>query len=301
METAARVLVAVVTYNSAKHVSGLLDSIPAALDGVTAQVVVVDNGSTDGTLEILDGRSDILTVRSTNIGYAGAINKAVAAGPRTEAVFICNPDLRLQPGCVPALLAALDRPGVAVAAPTVLDADGNLVHSLRRDPTLLRALGLGRVTSPLFAERVNDDEAYDRLQTVDWALGAALMIDRDCFDEVGGWDDSYFLYSEETDYCMRVRDLGRTVVYTPDAVVMHDEGGSGRSPLTHTMQVLNKVRLYSRRHGPAASLAYYLITIASQISWIARGRRASVTALAALLFPARRPEALGLGGVHIPR
>lgn len=301
METTHRVLVAIVTYNSAAHLAGLLDSLPSALGGVSAHITVVDNGSTDGTLAILDARSDVTTVRSTNIGYAGAINKAIASAPRTETVLICNPDLRLQPGSVPAMLAALDHPRVGVVAPRVLDANGRLVHSLRRDPSLLRALGLGRSSSPLLAERVNDDSAYDHPHTVDWALGAVLLIDRSCYDEVGGWDDSYFLYSEETDYCMRIRGLGWKVAYTPEATALHDEGGSGRSAYTHTMQVLNKVRLFSRHHGPVKSAAYYLITIVSQLSWIARGRTASRTAVLALLRPSSRPAPLGLNDVLIPR
>src|SRR5262249_40333642 len=99
--------VVVVTYNSAHVVGGLLDSIPAALGGVSADVVVVDNGSTDGTVELLAARADCRLVKAANRGYAAGINRGVREGAPAGAVLVLNPDVRLLPGAVPPLLAAL--------------------------------------------------------------------------------------------------------------------------------------------------------------------------------------------------
>src|SRR5262249_14986430 len=126
--------VVVVTYNSAHVVGELLDSLPAALGGVSADVVVVDNGSTDGTAELLAARADCRLVEAANRGYAAGINRGVREGAPAEAVLVLNPDVRLMSGAVPPLLAALRLPGTGVAAPQVREPGGALSWSLRREP-----------------------------------------------------------------------------------------------------------------------------------------------------------------------
>ena len=164
--------------------------------------------------------------------------------------------------------------------------------SLRREPTLLRALGLTATRLPALSEYVAQQEDYQRPTTVDWALGAVLLMSRACYDAVGGWDDSYFLYSEETDFCLRARDLGFTTRYEPAAVVVHIGGQSGQSDQTHSMQIVNRVRLYRRRHGLVAAWFYFFLTVASELSWLARGRAESRCAIRALLRPSLRPSEL---------
>jgi N-acetylglucosaminyl-diphospho-decaprenol L-rhamnosyltransferase len=117
---------------------------------------------------------------------------------------------------------------------------------------------------------------------------------------LGGWDESYFLYSEETDFCLRARDMGIATWYEPTAEVIHVGGASGQNDVTHAMQILNRVRLFRRRHGSVAATAYYLMTIASELSWVIRGARKSRSSLVALLCPKRRPVALRCGDSLIP-
>ena len=126
-------------------------------------------------------------------------------------------------------------------------------------------------------------------------------MDRACNDALGGWDESFFLYSEETDYCLRARDAGWLTRYVPEATATHIGGQSGQSPRIHSMQILNRVRLYSRRHGPVASVAYWLLSIASELSWVLRGHRDSITAVRALLLPRSRPAELGVSDRLVPR
>src|SRR6476661_844183 len=132
----------VVTYNSRHHVATLLDSLPGAFGTLTYSVVVVDNGSTDETLDLLALRSDCSVVRSTNDGYAAGINRAVLASPDAPSVLILNPDTSLDPLAVPRMLESLQRPGVGIVAPRVREEDGSLSPTLRRGPTLGRVGGL---------------------------------------------------------------------------------------------------------------------------------------------------------------
>jgi N-acetylglucosaminyl-diphospho-decaprenol L-rhamnosyltransferase len=290
----------VVTHNSVAVVGGLLDSLPAALDGLTADVVVVDNGSTDGTAEFLAVREDCRVACSANVGYAAGINRGVREAMSAEAILILNPDVRLYDKSVTALLAALSDPAVGIVAPQVRSPQGRLELSLRREPTLLRAMGLTRTRLAVFSECVAEPSAYTSPCTVDWALGAVLLMSRKCYDVLGGWDESYFLYSEETDLSLRARDAGLLTRYEPAAVAMHIGGHSGRNSSTHAMQIVNRVRLYRRRHGLLAAWCYYVLAVTNELSRVPRGHRESWSAVIALLWPPRRPAALRCCGRLMP-
>ena len=295
------IAVVIVTYNSAHVVGDLLDSLPAALDGLTADVIVVDNGSTDGTAELLAAREGCRVVCSANTGYAGGINRGVREAMSAEAILVLNPDVRLHEGSVPPLLAVLREPNVGIAAPQVRSPQGALELSLRREPTLLRALGLTRTKLVLFSEYVTRPSDYARPRDVDWALGAVLLMSRKCYDTLNGWDETYFLYSEETDLALRARDAGLLTRYEPRAVAVHIGGQSGRTHRTHAMQIVNRVRLYRRRHGAVASWCYYWLAVANELSRVPRGHPESWSGALALLRPARRPGELGCSGQRMPR
>jgi GT2 family glycosyltransferase len=288
----AAVDIVIVTYNSAHVIGDLLDSLPAALGNIVANVVIVDNESTDGTVKTLLDREDCRLVQSANVGYAGGINRGVREGSGADAILILNPDVRLLPGSVAPLLASLRLPGTGIAAPRVLSDHGRLEFSLRREPSVLRALGLSRTKRPAFSEYVQEAAAYEHPHAADWAVGAILMISRHCFDVLGGWDESFFLYSEETDFSLRARDAGLCTWYEPRSVAIHIGGGSGRNSRTHAMRAVNRVRLYRRRHGLLASWCFYWLTIASEASWGLRGNPHARFAVRALLRPSLRPREL---------
>ena len=291
----------VVTYNSRRHVAALLDSLPDAFGSLTYSVVVVDNGSTDETLDLLALRSDCDVVRSTNDGYAAGINRAVRASPDASAILILNPDATLDPDAVPRMLESLRRPGVGIVAPRVREEDGRLSPTLRRGPTLGRVGGLSFTGLAAFAERIENPKEYASEHEVDWAVGAILLVDRRCFDALEGFDESYFLYSEETDFSLRARDCGWATVYTPHAGGMHVGGGSGESTATHTMQMLNRVRLYRRRAGERRAWLYFGMTVFVEFRRALFGRRGSWITLRALLRPSLRPPQLGASTALLPR
>lgn len=297
----ARTTAVVVSYNSREHIGALLDSLPAAFGELAYDVVVVDNGSSDGTADLVESRGDATVVRSRNTGFAGGVNTGARHLGNSSEILILNPDATLAPGCVPVMMAVLQRPRVGVVAPRMLEADGALSPSLRRAPTLLRAGGLSFTGLAAFAERIEDPAEYTTEHAVDWAVGAVLLVSRACYDAVGGLDESYFLYSEETDFCLRARDTGWLTVYTPDAEVMHIGGGSGESAMTHTMKVINRVRIYRRREGTVKAWGYYAIAVVTEFRRAVLGHESSWTALRALLRPSLRPAQLGAGDALIPR
>jgi GT2 family glycosyltransferase len=259
------VVVIVVTWNSADVLSAFLRSLPAALEGVRDWgLVVVANDSADDTLGVVRRTAPWASIVQTgrNAGYAAAINAGVASAAPSPAVLICNPDLRLSPGSVSRLVEALAVPGTGIAVPRLEDESGGLQPSLRREPTVRRALGealLGGARAGRFAplgEMVTDPRCYAEATTADWASGAAMLVSRHCLESVGPWDESFFLYSEETDFALRARDAGFALRYVPGAVAVHIGGESGVSPRLWGILTRNRVELFRKRHGRVHTAAF---------------------------------------------
>lgn len=294
------IAVIVVTWNSAGVIRALLDSLPTGLDKLGWHLTVVDNDSADDTAALVEQWAAEqprvrcrLVQTGYNAGYSVAINAGLAqAGPYTAALIL-NPDLRLHPGCARALLDALaSRPHTGIVVPLLYDELGRLSMSLRREPSVLRALGeavvgarAGRFSR--FGEVVLDDECYRRPSVVDWATGAAMLISADCLAEAGPWDESFFLYSEETEFALRARDLGYATCLAPEAAATHIGGDGGVSPSLWTLLTLNRVRFYRRRHSLPAAAAYWSATLLRELPRAALGRPRSRAAARALLSPAR--------------
>jgi GT2 family glycosyltransferase len=186
----------------------------------------------------------------------------------------------------------LAEPGVGVVVPRLEEPDGSTAHSLRRPPTVLRTIGLGDSRFPHLSEIVNEPSAYLSTHVVDWATGAAMLVKRACFDEVGGFDETFFMYSEETEFSLTARDRGYLTVFTPNATAMHISGHSGQNADLRTMAVLNRVRLYRRRRGLPSSIVLYALTVLREAVWAARGNADSRQALSALINPRRKPAQL---------
>ncbi len=283
----------VVTYNSADMIGDLLDSVAAATGRHRTRIVVVDNASTDDTAAVVEQRGDCLLLRAANRGYAAGLNAGVHALAGDGPILFCNPDVRLETGSIERLVDQLSRSDVGVVVPRLVDEDGQVARSLRREPTVARTLGAGDSRVALLSEIVNDPRAYNEEQDVDWATGAVMVVSRQCYRDLDGLDESFFMYSEETDFCLRAQDLGYLVRYTPRATAMHVGGGSGRNPQLYAMQVLNRIRLHRRRHPAPATLTLLILTLLREAVLAARGRDESRCALVALLLRSRRPGQLG--------
>jgi GT2 family glycosyltransferase len=288
--------VVVVTYNSGGVIGPLLASLPDGLRGLTWQLVVVDNGSSDDTISLVEAGGYEAMALGANLGYAAAINRGLRRFPKARSVLVLNPDVELQPDSVNALMAVLDDDAVGIAAPRVRTPGpaGTQSLTLRRDPSLLSSwatavFGSGVARRLGLYEALSDPDAYAVEHDVDWAVGAALLCSRRCLDAVGDWDESYFLYSEETDYCHRARLAGFRVRYTPKAVIVHREGSSLVDPKLRSMMSVNRVREYRRRHGAAASWCFYASAVVHETLRSVPGNPAARAAARALVRPSRRP------------
>jgi GT2 family glycosyltransferase len=232
-------------------------------------------------------------VRQNNRGYAAGINAGVAAASPAAAVLVVNPDVRLGPGSVRSLLDATAEPGVGIAVPRLYEPDGTPGLSLRREPTVLRALGeavLGGSRAGRFAalgETVCDPRVYRRPVAADWASGSVMLITRRCLDAVGAWDERYFLYSEETDFALRARDAGFELRLVPRACAIHVGGESHSSPRLWSMQTVNRVRSFAVRHGRAHTMAFWAAVTINEALRAPLGAPAHRAALGALLHPSR--------------
>jgi GT2 family glycosyltransferase len=293
----ARLTIIVVTYNSETVIGDCLRSLAAdAVDG--ADVVVVDNASSDDTLDVVEAVLPTATRLDLpdNRGYSAAINAAVETSPGGD-VLVLNPDIRLRRGTLAALRrAAQGRTGVTV--PRLLERDGTMSPSIRREPTAPRAWAEavfgGRIAGRLGAgEMVTHPVAYQQRHPVDWASGAVMYITADCLGAVGCFDESFFLYSEETDYMLRVRDAGFEVTYVPDAVAVHLGGELSTSAELWSRRTVNRVRLQRRRHGRMSTASFLGASLAGEGVRAVAGRQISRRAAADLLRVGPRIIAAG--------
>jgi N-acetylglucosaminyl-diphospho-decaprenol L-rhamnosyltransferase len=188
--------------------------------------------------------------------------------------------------------------------PLLVDGDGDLIHTMRRDPSVLRVLGdaaMGAVRAgryPALGEMVTDERRYTTETPTPWAEGSTVLFSAECWERVGPWDESFFLYSEETDFALRARDAGLVTRFTPAARAVHLEGDSKVSPGLWALLTMNKVRLYGRRHGKVATAGFWAALLLRESSRAALGKTPSRRAAKALLSPSRMRETPGPHTVH---
>jgi GT2 family glycosyltransferase len=251
--------VVIVTYNNAEDIDALIHCLRREAQGLSLRVIVVDNDSTDSTLAVVRRHHDVMAIPSGgNLGYAAGINVGRKNIHSAGSILILNPDLRVEPGAIGALIARLRSSGAGIVVPLIADVNGRTSLSLRREPTAMRTLGdafFGKRFSARpgwLSEIVYRGEDYRFAHSVEWATGAALLVSREAADALGDWDERYFLYSEEIDYFRRARDAGIAVWFEPAGRVVHSQGGSGASPHLVALMMANRVR-YAERVGPRAA------------------------------------------------
>lgn len=246
----ARVDAVVVSYNSALTLRGCVQALVAG-DGV--RVVVVDNASSDGGIETLEDLPVAIVRLKRNGGFAHGCNHGWRAGSAPYVLFV-NPDARLDARSLSLLVDALEQdPRAGIAAPRILDEDGNLDFSMRRFPRLRSTYAQGLFLHRLFPhaswadEVVRDSGAYLRPASPEWVSGACFLIRRTLLEELGGLEEHFFMYCEDKDLCRRVHDRGSTISFVPEAVAVHAGGAS--APRSTLLPVLAASRaLYARKN-----------------------------------------------------
>lgn len=232
------------------------------------EIIVIDNASSDGSAAMVAAEFPAVTLiaNSENRGFTGGNNQGISIA-RGRYVFFLNPDTVVAGDALATMSAYMDaHPAVGACGPQLLYGDGSLQSSRRRFPTLMTALF---ESTPLawhwpaahnpWARRyhMEDTQTSQALpgETVDWLVGAALMVRREALAQVGGFDEGYFMYSEELDWCRRAKYAGWQIVHLPDAQVVHYEGKSSEQVVAarHIRFQTSRVRYFRKFHGPLAA------------------------------------------------
>jgi N-acetylglucosaminyl-diphospho-decaprenol L-rhamnosyltransferase len=259
--------------NSTFEVRGSAENgVPPAPDsGLEVEVIVIDNASTDGSPDMV--RTEFpqvhLIANDENRGFTAANNQGLAAG-QGRYFLLLNPDTEVVGDALATMVHYMDaHPQTGALGPQLCYPDGSLQSSRRRFPTLATAL----VESTIVQEWWTDnrlvrrytmaDTPDDAIQPVDWVVGACLLVRRHVYEQVGGLDEGFFMYSEELDWCRRIKDAGWEVVYLPTATIVHHEGKSSEQvvPARHIHFQSSKVRYFRKHHGSfqAEALRWFLL------------------------------------------
>jgi N-acetylglucosaminyl-diphospho-decaprenol L-rhamnosyltransferase len=229
--TSRPVAAVIVNYNAASHLEACLRSLRR--EGLD-RIVVVDNASSDGSRRIAEAAGADWIQNDSNLGYGRAANRGAThpAVAGAEYLLVCNPDLDVRPGAISVLAGWLAEDGsMGAVGPRIENPDGSLYPSARTFPDLIDAIGhglLGHVApgNPFTRRyRLLDWDHRDRA-AVDWISGACLLVRRQAWDAVGGFDPSYFMYMEDVDLCWRLGRAGWRIGYEPGAAVVHTQGVS---------------------------------------------------------------------------
>jgi N-acetylglucosaminyl-diphospho-decaprenol L-rhamnosyltransferase len=247
--TVADVTAVTVTLNGLPWIEQCLESLRGT------ETIVVDHGSNDGTLELVRDRfPDVRVIEQENVGYGGGLN----AGFRDTApryYLVINSDAWVVGDAVARLLAfAEEHPEAAVVAPRLSNPDGTLQRSVRGFPTLWRL-----ATEYLFLRKLAPGSGalnafyaggfdHDRPREIEWAMGSCFLVRREACDAVGLFDESFFLFSEETDWFYRFHQAGWAIWFVPDAEVVH-VGGATHGGRMFNENVRSHVRFFAKHHG----------------------------------------------------
>ena len=305
----ASIDVVVVNYETPHLLDECLQSVNAHQSDVVGSVIVVDNSITSTSIELVRRQHPgVVVIRPlANLGYGAAANQGCRAG-QGDYALVLNADTQLHAGALEALVDELIRhPEAAVAGPQLVDPHGRDQPSCANFPTpgrmLLHETGLWKLlrTRRLRA-RVQPFFNPAAPARVPWVLGAAVAVRRRCFDAVGGFDPSYFMYFEEVDLCRRLSAAGADTRFVPNARVIHVGGAStalARAPMQRDM--FRSLARYTRRHHNAANLVALrvAVTVVALIrlvydfgSYLAsrrgRGQRADANGWFAIMLDAAR-------------
>jgi GT2 family glycosyltransferase len=290
---APEVSAVIVNFNAGDELRGALQSITDAMRGRAWDAVIVDNASTDGSDQVAaEFAPQARLIRNAgNVGFARGVNPGIASS-QGPLVLILNPDCRIAADAVDYLDTALAaHASCAIAGPRILDPDGAVQGSARGDPDMLTGLfgrtsWLRRLLPGLSVSKRNVVSDADGARgagpgamVVDWLSGACMLARRSALEQVGGFDERYFLYWEDADLCRRLRARGYDVRYVPQAEAVHRVGQSSRTAPESSIRAFHaSAYLYYATHvapgalNPARWMARALL--AARCRWrLHAGRR----------------------------
>ncbi len=237
------------------------------------RLVIVDNGSTDESLgSLAPGSPDAVRIvdrAGCNLGFAAACNRGAAQCDADYLLFL-NPDTRVDPNAIDAVVAFMERPEnarVGVCGAQMRDASGAVQRTCAHRPDarrlLHRALGLDRIAPARFPGLVMHDWPHDTTRRVDHVIGAFYLVRRPVFAALGGFDERFFVYLEDLDFSVRAAEAGWEVAFVAGARVEHAGGGASSSaPVARRVYATQSRMEYARKHfGPAVAATHALATL----------------------------------------
>jgi GT2 family glycosyltransferase len=270
--------IVIINYRSANFTRKCLQSIRANAGAMSHEIIVIDNASHDDCGEMVRNEfPDVVFIQSDkNLGFAGANNMG-AARSQGRCLLFLNPDTEVQGAAIQNLLRALEsRPGAAMVGARLLNSDLSLqTTSITAFPSILNqtfgAESLRRKfpESALWGMRALFEDHSEPVP-VDAISGACMMIRREAFDAAGGFAPDYFMYAEDLDLCLKVKQAGRKVLYVPDAVVVHHGGqSSGSRPESNYAAIMireSMAQFMKRHNGRWYAAMFRFVTGLSAIS-----------------------------------
>lgn len=267
----------IVSWNVADLLADCLDSIYAntsqpfkAAAPLRMEVIVVDSNSTDHTLDLLRTRFPQVRIveQTENIGYTRGNNVGLQAA-RGRYLFLLNPDTLILGDALPRMVKYMDaHPDVGILGPYTLNTDGSTQSSRRRFPTVALAFFESTWLQPFAPKSLLDHYYVNDLPLqgtvdVDWVQGSALLARHTVFEQIGGLDERYIMFSEELDWCKRAKLAGWRVVFFCEAQIIH-HGGKSTEQVTarkHIHFQESKLRYFSKYHGrrTASTLRLFLL------------------------------------------
>jgi len=292
-EPSPLVSVVIVSYNTRAMTLDCLRALYASLGEMPAEVWVVDNASHDGSAQaVREAFPQAYVLANTDNKGFGAANNQALRQARGEFLMLLNTDAFVGADTVERLVAYLNlHPRAAIVGPRLLNGDGSLQPSCYRYPSPGRAWLENLGVSPLLARHPKWGDykkwPHDAEQNVDWVIGACLLLRRAAYDDVGGFDETFFMYAEETDWQRRFRDKGWEIAFTPSGMVTHLGGASGASESARVnAHFFDSLDYYTHKHHGVLGL----ISLRGAMV-VGCGLRALLWSLVALAVPARRPSA----------
>jgi len=257
--------VIIVNWNTKELLRSCVSSVQADVEGI-AEIIVVDNGSSDGSQDMIhvEYPEVVLIENKKNLGFAKANNVGIKKMTRRYACLV-NSDVIVLPGCMNVLAEYMNaNSGVGVVGPRVLWPNMTIQDSCRKYPTLwnnlCESIRLNKIFphSNLFSSEHMMYFKHDRLIEVDGLVGCCMMIRKIALDEVGLFDESFFIYSEETDLCKRMSESGWKIIFNPKAQIIHyGRGSSSKEPLTFALEQQKSKMKYWKKHNSKLSVIIY--------------------------------------------
>jgi N-acetylglucosaminyl-diphospho-decaprenol L-rhamnosyltransferase len=241
-----------------------LTTVYAHMGDVKADVVVVDNESRDDTAETVATEfPDARVVPSRNHGFSHANNRGLMTCDARYVLFL-NPDTEIVDGTFEELVRAMDkRPTVGLIGVRQVIPDGRLDLTIRHFPNALRAFGDAVRAERLprrpqwLGERELDRSAYDREVDCDWTSGSFMLARREAIESAGFLDERYFMYSDETDFCRRIKTAGWEIRHLPLMTILHHDGKAGIKPSIESLSASSRMRYAKKHFSPVHRLLYF--------------------------------------------